>query len=85
MVQSRYSCPVDGCTWTYDEPGLLPDPRFEGNRYVIPSYAAIVAETERALALHQTTHSTEEYLRTIVRLRQRLHEVEHDESPRPGP
>lgn len=74
MPTTRYSCPVDRCGWSYDEPSL-PDPAPVGDRWRLPDPGARVGRVEAVLAAHQQEHTPVEYLRTIMRLERELVEA----------
>lgn len=80
---TRYSCIVDGCTWTHDQtaPGQLVPPSRDdlaaanGNYITAAAYAAArtaIEDTNAALRAHLETHDVAEFARTITHLRDEL-------------
>lgn len=77
-VITRYECPIDRCPWTWDEP----EPE-------LPSLADIAANpfglltgrfanSEAVLRAHVETHSPEDWVREIMRLRGELDRERRD-------
>lgn len=72
----RHSCPVDECSWNFDEPYPVFVP--EGGPYrTVESFTEAMnrqhsARTESEVAEHFARHSPSDYLRTIRRLQAEL-------------
>lgn len=67
MTVHQFACVVDDCEWAHQVvDGTLPPPA----PLVAPRIEELVALTEQELRDHLATHAVEEFVRTIVRLRQ---------------
>lgn len=78
MATTRYSCPLDGCRWYYDEDTKTDHwdaPGYDNsnpNAVKITSLFGLRDKTERELERHLETHPRVDFLVTIKNLRQQL-------------
>jgi hypothetical protein len=69
-VTNRYECPIRPCGWTWDEP----EPQLPSLADIIASplgrpLAARFANSEAVFRRHLETHSVEDWVREVMRLR----------------
>lgn len=69
---TRYSCPLDGCRWYYDEVAQVSPFGNSRPNTKITNLLGVRDETEQELERHLDTHPRADFLVTIQNLRQQL-------------
>lgn len=70
-LHDRFTCPVDGCTWTHEQPSVdIPDGATETDLADLSKLHN--AQIEDILRGHYGDHPLEDWLRTVSRLKQQL-------------
>lgn len=72
---TRYECPIDGCEWTYNDPGPAPEEtaaRATTDEAVWGTVSAYFIALEAVVREHMLTHPLLDWAREVDRL-QRLH------------
>lgn len=81
---TRFECPIADCPWTYDYPGPAADDHDEQVRVEPEDDELLMSAVARTIVQrlggiireHLETHSLEEWVREVMRLRDRLRHAE---------